>query len=313
MLQARRPGDRPALRRDDPASGDRRRSSPRRSPAARRRRCELSPPRDPSRTLIARAAPSRCRRRRSGAVLVLHDITDLRRADQIRRDFVANVSHELRTPLTAIRGYVEALSEGDIERRRPAPVPRHHHARTRCAWSGSSRICCGWRGSTPARRRSSSSSCDIARARCSRSSPTCAPSLEARRQHVEIDDRARRRQRCAADPAKLHDVLRNLSPTPAPTRRKAADDPRRRVDRPADRVASPCRTRGPGFPDEDLSRIFERFYRVDKSRARDPGGTGLGLAIVKHLVELHGGQRACREPRPSGGARFTIELPAERT
>ena len=64
---------------------------------------------------------------------------------------------------------------------------------------------------------------------------------------------------------------------------------------------------GPGIPEEDLSRVFERFYRVDKSRARDPGGTGLGLAIVKHLVELHGGDVRV-ENREGGGARFTIAL-----
>ena len=66
---------------------------------------------------------------------------------------------------------------------------------------------------------------------------------------------------------------------------------------------------GPGIPDDDLGRVFERFYRVDKSRARDPGGTGLGLAIVKHLVELHGGEVRA-ENRAEGGARFTIALPA---
>ena len=66
---------------------------------------------------------------------------------------------------------------------------------------------------------------------------------------------------------------------------------------------------GPGIPDEDLSRVFERFYRVDKSRARDPGGTGLGLAIVKHLIELHGGSVRA-ENGPERGARFTITLAA---
>ena len=65
---------------------------------------------------------------------------------------------------------------------------------------------------------------------------------------------------------------------------------------------------GPGLPPADLSRVFERFYRVDKSRTRDPGGTGLGLAIVKHLVELHGG-RVEAANRPTGGALFTIRLP----
>jgi signal transduction histidine kinase len=72
-------------------------------------------------------------------------------------------------------------------------------------------------------------------------------------------------------------------------------------------IAIDVSDQGPGVPEEDLSRIFERFYRVDKSRARDPGGTGLGLAIVKHLVELHGGHVRV-ENRPEGGAKFTIEL-----
>jgi len=74
------------------------------------------------------------------------------------------------------------------------------------------------------------------------------------------------------------------------------------------RVTIAVSDEGPGIPDEDLTRVFERFYRVDKSRARDPGGTGLGLAIVKHLVELQRG-RVHAENRPGGGARFLITLP----
>ena len=75
-----------------------------------------------------------------------------------------------------------------------------------------------------------------------------------------------------------------------------------------DQIAITVSDEGPGIPEEDLSRVFERFYRVDKSRARDPGGTGLGLAIVKHLVELHGGTVRA-ENRPEGGARFVLLLP----
>ena len=111
-----------------------------------------------------------------------------------------------------------------------------------------------------------------------------------------------------ADPAKLHDALRNLvanaitySPERATIRIEAARD--------GDRVALCVSDEGPGIPEEDLSRVFERFYRVDKSRARDPGGTGLGLAIVKHLIELHGGTVRA-ENKPDGGARFVLSLPA---
>ena len=64
---------------------------------------------------------------------------------------------------------------------------------------------------------------------------------------------------------------------------------------------------GPGIPEEDRARVFERFYRVDKSRARDPGGTGLGLAIVRHLIELHGGKVSVAN-RPEGGARFRVDV-----
>jgi signal transduction histidine kinase len=108
------------------------------------------------------------------------------------------------------------------------------------------------------------------------------------------------------DPAKLHDAVRNLimnASTYGPERGAIQVD----VTRADGRIRLVVSDQGPGIPEEDLPRIFERFYRVDKSRARDPGGTGLGLAIVKHLVELHGGSVKA-ENRAEGGARFTIEL-----
>jgi two-component system, OmpR family, phosphate regulon sensor histidine kinase PhoR len=110
-----------------------------------------------------------------------------------------------------------------------------------------------------------------------------------------------------SDPAKVHDVLRNLlenavnySPEGAEVYVESRREP--------DAVLLEVRDTGPGIPPSDLTRVFERFYRVDKSRSRAPGGTGIGLAIVKHLVELLGGTVTASN-RPEGGAVFTVRLP----
>ena len=110
-----------------------------------------------------------------------------------------------------------------------------------------------------------------------------------------------------ADPPKLHDALRNLLAN-AITYSPEQTTIRIEASRAGNRVAVSVSDEGPGIPEADLPRVFERFYRVDKSRARDPGGTGLGLAIVRHLIELHGGEVRV-ENRAIGGARFTITLP----
>src|SRR6185295_13696505 len=132
-----------------------------------------------------------------------------------------------------------------------------------------------------------------------------AQTAESKRQRITttVDPAA---CRITADPAKLHDVLRNLvenavhySPDAAAIHLEAK--------RNGAGISISVSDSGPGIPPDDLSRVFERFYRVDKSRSR-PGGTGLGLAIVKHLVELHGGQ-ATAENRPDGGARFIVTVP----
>ena len=132
------------------------------------------------------------------------------------------------------------------------------------------------------------------------------PSLDERRQRISVTI-GPGAETVRADPAKLHDVLRNLianAITYSPEQSEIRVDARR-VD---GQIAVSVSDRGPGIPEEDLARVFERFYRVDKSRARDPGGTGLGLAIVKHLVGLHGGEVRA-ENRVEGGARFTVTLP----
>jgi two-component system phosphate regulon sensor histidine kinase PhoR len=267
---------------------------------------ELSGLRDDEITLIARTAPVEISPGR-GAVVVLHDITDLRRADRIRRDFVANVSHELRTPLTAIRGYVEALADANPEesRRFLEIVSRHtlrmerlvrdllRLARLDAGQEALDRVPCSVEGLFTA------------------VEGDLAGLLAARRQtvHREVAPDA---ATVPGDPAKLQDALRNLlenATNHSPEGGRITMTARRAGPR---TILLTVADDGPGIPPNDLTRIFERFYRVDKSRTRegkDPGGTGLGLSIVRHLVELHGG-RVSAANRQEHGAVFTIELPA---
>lgn len=263
---------------------------------------ELPLGRDTSRVFVARAAPV-SPAGGGGAILVLHDITDLRRADQIRRDFVANVSHELRTPLTAIRGYVEAILDGPPdaeETRRFLEIIARHSARMERLVTDLLRL---------ARLDARQELLDVANCEIQQIFNAVVSDLSqtihAKGQRVTISVAP---DACTidADPAKLHDIVRNLvenavnySPEQADVRLEAV--------RREGLVAISVSDSGPGIPPADLTRVFERFYRVDKARSR-PGGIGLGLAIVRHLVELHGG-RVAAENRPEGGARFTITLP----
>ena len=263
---------------------------------------EFSPPRDASRTVIARAAPVAAGAAH-GVVLVLHDVTELKRVDKIRRDFVANVSHELRTPLTAIRGYLEALSEGDTtpdETQRFLDIIARHAKRMERLVHDLLRLARLEAGQETL----DLTTCDL-RALIQSVAADVEPAFDAKDQQFTLS-LAPDASRVSADPVKLHDIMRNLlanASAYAPDGSTIAVVTRRT----ADRVAIDVLDEGPGIPETDRTRVFERFYRVDKSRSRDPGGTGLGLSIVKHLVELHGGQVSVAN-RPEGGARFTVEL-----
>ena len=258
---------------------------------------------DPPKVLLASAQLFTVDSER-GVALVLHDVTEYRRAAQVRENFVSNVSHELRTPLTSIRGSVEALLEqgpspGDqrflsIIARNSSRMERLVHDLLRLV-----RLDVGQE--------------TLEVTDCSVHSvfesvlTEVAPMVEAKQQRAEtiVPEEA---ATVRADPVKLHDALRNLvenavnyAPMGSSIELAVTGDD-----------AVTCLTvadRGPGIPSADLIRVFERFYRVEDARARDhDGGTGLGLAIVKHLVGLHGGtvQAANRE---GGGSVFTIELP----
>jgi signal transduction histidine kinase len=220
-----------------------------------------------------------------GAVLVLHDMTQVRRLEVIRRDFVANVSHELKTPLTSISGYAETLladtPDADTTRRFLETILANARRMQRLVDDqlDLSKIESGhWRpapqemGTETAFRESWEA--------VTRPSPT---------DHVFSVEIGSGAESVYADPDGLRQVLGNLF------------DNSRRYTTPGGRILAAARVEnggvtlsvsdtGAGISGEHLPRIFERFYRADASRSRAGGGTGLGLAIVKHTVEAHGGR-----------------------
>jgi signal transduction histidine kinase len=229
----------------------------------------------------------------------------LAESEALERNFLMTVSHELRTPLTAIRGYVEALLDlvpADAEQRRFLEIIARHSARMEGLVKDLLRLTRLEAGQEP-----------LDRIACAPAQlfdgvvHDLEPVLGRRHQQVTTSVAADATS-LVGDPAKLHDVLRNLienaanyAPEGTTISLSARRDP--------DHIALVVEDEGPGIPDADLQRIFERFYRVDKARSRETGGTGLGLSIVKHLVGLHGGDVRA-ENRPTGGARFTVRIPA---
>jgi two-component system phosphate regulon sensor histidine kinase PhoR len=262
---------------------------------------ELTVTRDTTRMLVAQVAPVFAAGR--GAVLVMHDITDLRKADLIRRDFVANVSHELRTPLTAIKGYAEALLDDpdDEEARQQFLDIIHRHAtRMERLVKDLLRL---------ARLEAGQETVELTPCDIESLVKGIVSDFEtlAQEKHQTLDAQvAPDAALLVTDAAKLHDVLRNLvenavnyTPDGGTIEVRAAVA--------GDRFEISVADTGHGIAPDDLARVFERFYRVDKSRTR-PGGTGLGLSIVKHLVQVLDGEVSAAN-QPGGGALFTVTLP----
>ncbi|MCM0081597.1 ATP-binding protein [Geomonas sp. Red32] len=241
-----------------------------------------------------------------GTVAVFHDISALKRAEKIRRDFVANVSHELRTPVTVIKGYAETLLNGtvseDAERRDRFLGIIYNHAdrltvlvRDLLALS------------------------ELESGEVNLQPQTVQLEGAIRNALLLVEQRGEEKGvtlefagvsgtgSVTVDRGRLDQVLINLldnaikySSTGDKVAVSAADEGKM--------VRVSVKDEGIGIPAKDLPRLFERFYRVDAARSRDCGGTGLGLSIVKHIVQAHGGSVSV-ESTPGAGSTFSFTLP----
>jgi two-component system phosphate regulon sensor histidine kinase PhoR len=268
------------------------------SHAPLRREIRLSGP--PERTLDAIAT----RMAEGSTLLVMRDLTPLKRLERVRQDFVANVSHELKTPLTSILGYAETLLDGGLD--------DHDHRR------GFVETIRGQAERLTAIVEDLLALSELERPDAALAlAPVDVASL-ARTVTAALEPRAVKdglTLECVTpegelvvlgERGRLEQLLFNLVDNALKYTRTGGVTVR--VARAPGGVDLVVEDTGPGIPREALGRIFERFYRVDAARSSEVRGTGLGLSIVRHIVELHHG-RVEAANRPEGGARFTVRLP----
>lgn len=265
---------------------------------------ELTLLRPADRVLQVNGAPIFEDGRVSGCLLVIHDITELRKLEKVRSDFVANVSHELKTPLTSIKGFVETLLDGAVDDTKHAraflQIIQEHTNRlnnlindlldlsyieSRAAGIDKKEICL----------------------RELVDGVVVGFGAQMKRKGVYVNVDIPKGLKLSVDPGKIEQVFTNLIDNAIKFNKpggtvyvKYTDEGRRGKVTVIDT--------GAGIPEKDLPRIFERFYRVDKARSRELGGTGLGLSIVKHIVELHGGAAGV-ESTEGLGSKFWFTLP----
>jgi signal transduction histidine kinase len=225
----------------------------------------------------------------------------LERQEQMRRDFIANAAHELRTPLTNLQGYLEALRDGVIVADAATYESLHEEADRLVRLSRSlDALAEGDAGTSPA------TPIELDLAAAIRSAiDLAAPAVERAGLRLETGLPASLPAR--ADPDRIAQVLANLLSNAIRYTARGGLITVRAERRPADILVSVTNT-GEGIPTDDLDRVFERFYRVEKSRDRARGGAGIGLAIVKQLVESVGGRVGAESA--DGQTRFWFSIPA---
>jgi two-component system phosphate regulon sensor histidine kinase PhoR len=247
----------------------------------------------------------------TGMVIVLHDITEIRRLEKMRSEFVANVSHELKTPIAAVKGFAETLLAGALDDKDTA------RSFLQIIFDESERL-----------NRLIVDILELSKIESRRIplhfSPVHVQSLmsksmgmmaeEARKKQISLDIQVDEDIYIEADEDRLRQIVINLlsnginySPEGGRVKARVYTLPFNDQDE-KEWVRIDIIDTGMGIPKKDLPRIFERFYRVDKARSRSSGGTGLGLSIVKHLVELHKGSISVKS-EVGMGTTFSIQLP----
>jgi two-component system sensor histidine kinase SenX3 len=259
----------------------------------------FGPPRE---VLVVSALPLELRGTPSGAVVIVRDMTEQRRTDSVRRDFVANVSHELKTPIGALALLAETLA--------PTDDPETARVLSDQMLRETDRLV-----------RIVDDLLDLSLIEAQET-----PTRDRMPVHVLLEEAIERVRALAlakgmplrytpptedlaveCDPTKLLGALTNLLDN-AVKYSEEGGAVELTADRVADRVVISVRDHGIGIPSRDLERIFERFYRVDKARSRATGGTGLGLSIVRHVAQVHGGEVAV-ESTEGQGSIFKLALP----
>jgi two-component system phosphate regulon sensor histidine kinase PhoR len=247
------------------------------------------------------------RGRRVGALIVLNEVTRLRRLENIRRDFVANVSHELKTPITAIHGSAETLRDGAIHDLKDAEhflnIILNQTNRLNSIIEDLLKLSRieeeAERGGIVLEERAIMDVLQTAIQVCD---------LKATERGIRIDLSCDERLQGRINHPLLEQAVVNLIDNAI-----KYSDPGSTVhveaERTDDEIVISVQDHGPGIEGEHLSRLFERFYRIDRGRDRQLGGTGLGLAIVKHIARAHGGTVSV-ESSPGKGSTFRIHLPS---
>lgn len=248
----------------------------------------------------------------AGVLIVLHDLTSVRRLERMRSEFVANVSHELKTPIAAVKGFAETLLAGALDDKETA------RSFLKIIFDESERL-----------NRLIGDILELSKIESKRIPLQFSPvhlesfignclhvmKTEAKKKSIELEMEVPEDCYMEADEDRLRQILMNLlsnginyTPEGGKVKVKVEQLASGSEAGEADTIRFTISDTGIGIPKKDLPRIFERFYRVDKARSRGSGGTGLGLSIVKHLVELHKGTIRV-ESEVLVGTRFIIELP----